>query len=60
MTVEECLRAAWEALLRGDTAERDRLVRLAQNVMSAGERIKQSGDATDIMMGTPIKLDKPE
>jgi hypothetical protein len=33
MSVDDCLKAAWQALLRGDTAERDRLCALAENIM---------------------------
>jgi len=35
ITVHDCLKAAWEALLRGDTEERDRLCNLAK--MGMGE-----------------------
>lgn len=34
-TTEECLRQGFAALLRGDTAERDRLVRRAEKLMEA-------------------------
>lgn len=45
ITVEDCLKAAMAALLRGDTAERDRLCELAkfgfegQSVVSANKSI---------------------
>ena len=35
MTVKEHMKAAFEALLRGDTEERDRLCRLAKEAMAA-------------------------
>ena len=52
ITVEDCLKAAMAALLRGDTAERDRLCELAefgfdgQNVVPADKSIFETkGDA---------------
>lgn len=56
MTVEDLLRGAFAALLRGDLEERDRLVGLAQNLMNARERVKASGDAKQIVVGEPIKF----
>jgi hypothetical protein len=53
MTPEDCMRAAWQALLRGDTAERDRLCDLAGNLIRAAERIEQGGQ---ICIGQPIAL----
>lgn len=41
MTAEEALRAAFAALLRGDTAERDRLCDLAKDLHEQEERIRQ-------------------
>ena len=43
MNVEDCMRAAFQALLRGDTAERDRLCKLAENLMRAGDRVRAGG-----------------
>lgn len=37
MQVDDLIKQAWAALLRGDTAERDRLIGLARNVMSLKE-----------------------
>lgn len=52
ITVEDCLKAAFAALLRGDTAERDRLCELAefgfdgQSVVPADKSIFETkGDA---------------
>jgi hypothetical protein len=56
MTPEDCLRAAWQALLRGDTAERDRLCDLAHNVINAGERVHRTGDVRQVVQGELIRL----
>lgn len=37
-TSEECVRQAWAALLRDDTAERDRLVKRAERLLVAEQR----------------------
>jgi hypothetical protein len=46
----------FEALLRGDVAERDRLVRLAENILRARERLEASGKDGDIIVGEPIRM----
>jgi hypothetical protein len=56
MTAQDCLRAAWQALLRGDTAERDRLCGLANNVLNASERIQKTSDHRQIVKGDLIRL----
>lgn len=57
MTAEDCLRAAWAALLRGDLEERDRMCRLAENVMKVGERIEAGYPATEaIVTSAPVCL----
>jgi len=56
MTIEDCMRAAFQALLRGDLAERDRMCDLARNIINARDRIQKTGDASDIIQGTPIQL----
>ena len=57
MTAEQCLKAAFAALLRGDTAERDRYCDLAKNVMAVGERIDKGYPATEaIVTSAPICL----
>jgi hypothetical protein len=43
MSVEDCLKAAWQALLRGDLAERDRLCKLAENLMRMKDRHDAGG-----------------
>jgi len=57
LTAEDCLRKAWEALSRGDLAERDRWCALAGNLVRAAERMKASGDPSDIVAGAPIDID---
>jgi hypothetical protein len=42
MTIEDCVRAAWAALMRGDYAERDRLCALAKIGFGSDEIV--SGD----------------
>lgn len=53
MTADDCIRAAFQALLRGDTAERDRLCALAKNIMLARERLEAGGP---IIEGQAIRL----
>jgi hypothetical protein len=53
LTADDCLRAAWQALLRGDAAERDRLCALAENLIKAGDRLAAGGPLVE---GAPIKL----
>lgn len=55
MTVEQCLRAAFAALVKGDTAERDRYCRLAENLIKAGDRVKKHGPRS-IVQGDLIRL----
>jgi hypothetical protein len=43
LTVEDCMRRAFQALLRGDTAERDRMCALAKNLMNAVDRLAAGG-----------------
>jgi hypothetical protein len=40
-TPEALLRAAFQALLRGDTAERDRLCALAEAAIDRAERVRE-------------------
>jgi hypothetical protein len=60
MNAEDCLRAAWAAILCGDYEERDRLCALASNLIHARERIEASGDIKDIVVGEQISLDTPK
>jgi len=53
MTVEQCLRLAMAALLRGDTETRDRYCRLAQNLTAMKGR-HDSGEP--LQPGPPIRL----
>lgn len=59
ITADECIKAAFDALLRGDTAERDRLCKMAEQLMRAGDRVR-SGDkiieGEFIEVGPPIAL----
>lgn len=43
LTVEDCMQKAWRALIRGDTAERDRYCDLARNLMAAQRRLAEQG-----------------
>jgi hypothetical protein len=43
MTADDCVRAAFQALLRGDTAERDRLCALAEDLMRRRDRLNAGG-----------------
>jgi hypothetical protein len=52
-TVNELMRDAFAALLRGDTAERDRLCALAMNALNAVDRVHAGGP---LMLGEPILL----
>lgn len=57
MTVEACMKAAWAALLKGDTAGRDRYCDLAKNLMAAGDRKAAGYPAEEIVcQGAPICL----
>lgn len=57
MTVDDCLRAAWRALLRGDTAERDRYCDLAKNVMAVQDRLGSGYPTVEaVVPGAPICL----
>jgi hypothetical protein len=59
MTIEDCLRAAFAALLRGDTAERDRYCRLAENLTHARDRVRAGGPLVKgeaIQIGDAIAL----
>lgn len=38
ITVEDCLKASWQALLRGDLKERDRLCDLAKLAFTGGQK----------------------
>lgn len=53
MTAEDCLKQAFQALLRGDTAERDRLCRLAEHIRAQQIRVQEGGQ---LMPGEPIEL----
>jgi hypothetical protein len=41
----QALKLAWQALLRGDLVERDRLVAIAQRLHEQAERLLVLGDA---------------
>jgi hypothetical protein len=59
MSPDDCLKAAWNALLRGDLAERDRMCDLAKNLMNAGERVRSGGPIIEgeaIRVGEAIAL----
>lgn len=56
LTVEDCLRGAFSALLKGDTAERDRLCDLAQTAFD-GEGLKKGFAVGPIPGNTPVKQD---
>lgn len=43
MTSDDCVRAAWQALLRGDLAERDRLCKLGEELIRRGDRVRSGG-----------------
>lgn len=50
MTVDDCMRAAWRALLRGNTAERDRMCALATNLTNARERLDRGYPSTEVVV----------
>jgi hypothetical protein len=50
-TANELLREAFDALLRGDTAERDRCCALAVNALNFAERVRKGEEG---MVGEPI------
>ena len=50
ITVQDCLAGAFQALLRGDTAERDRLCAMAERAFK--------DDSTPIPCNTPVPLGK--
>lgn len=52
MTVEDCLKKAWSALLAGDTEERDRWCKLAMNLQNGVARYESGGK---LIEGEPIK-----
>lgn len=56
MTPEDCLRKAFAALVRGDTAERDRWCDLASNVINARDRVVKSGAVRQVVQGRIIEL----
>ena len=49
-TIEETMKAAFQALLRGDTNERDRQCALAERTFQAHGNVDLSGD-TPILLG---------
>lgn len=53
LTADECLKAAFADLLRGDTAERDRLCKLAAHINGQQDR---AADPTRGTPGNPIRL----
>lgn len=55
-TVESLLRDAFQALLRGDYAERDRLCGLAENLINARDRVERSGRPSEITIGEEIRV----
>lgn len=51
-TVEDCLKDGFAALLRGDTNERDRQVKMAEHIRAQQIRIKENGPSpVDLMLG---------
>lgn len=52
-TVDDLMRDAFAALLRGDIAERDRLCAAATNLLNAERRMREGGPAS---LGEPIIL----
>jgi hypothetical protein len=53
ITVEDCLKGAFQALLRGDTADRDRLCAMAEKAMRGkpcvpGNTPVAGGEAIDV------------
>lgn len=57
MTVNDCLKVAFQALLKGDTATRDRYCALAENLMACGDRKAAGYPAEEIVQqGAPICL----
>lgn len=51
-TPEDCLKAAWAALLEGDTGERDRQCALAEHMLEQQRRILAGGEKA--MSASPI------
>lgn len=51
LTVQDCMAAAFQAILRGDTAERDRLCAMA-------ERAFQKNGGESLPGNTPVPLGK--
>ena len=52
-TVEDCLKDAWQALLKGDTDERDRQCKIAKHILNQQIRVKEGGP---LEPGEPIIL----
>ena len=46
-TVEDCLKDAWQALLKGDYAERDRQSDMATHIRNQQIRVKEGGPLWD-------------
>lgn len=57
ITVQDTLRAAFHALLQGDTAERDRLCKLAETAWE-GDGLSQGMLIGDIPANTPVKTNR--
>jgi hypothetical protein len=57
MTVEDCMKLAWQSLLKGDTAGRDRYCDLAKNLMAVRDRLDRGYPNTEaIVTSAPICL----
>ena len=57
MTAEACLKAAFQAILRGDYVERDRYCALAKNIMNVQDRLNRGYPPTEaVVPGVPICL----
>lgn len=52
-SADDYVRAAFQALLRGDTAERDRLCAMAEQLMRARDRLNADGS---LIEGKAIKV----
>jgi hypothetical protein len=48
MDSKDCLRAAWNALLKGDLDARDRYCDMAEDLLRRGERIREHGPSAVI------------
>ena len=58
MTVDQCMRLAWDALLEGDLKKRDFYCNMASNLMAVEQRCAEEGVCEEAIIGnnTPICL----